>query len=76
MSSCIIKPQQVAAQEEGEDLIVAACVAEVSIAETSSLTAAEYQLVNTISPESESLFKIIHNLSTSAMNQVCLLLKQ
>lgn len=51
-------------------------VAEVSITETPSFTAAECQLVNTISPESESLFKIIFNLSTSAMNQVCLLLKQ
>lgn len=51
-------------------------MAEVSITEKPSLTAAEYQLVNTISPESESLFKNILILSTSAMNQVCSLLKQ
>jgi hypothetical protein len=62
--------------EEKEELIVGAYVAEVSITEKPSLTAAQYQLVNTISPESERLFKIILNLSTSAMNQVCLLLKQ
>ena len=57
-------------------LIVGAYMAEAGLTEKPSLTAADYQLVNTISPESESLFKIIFSLSTSAMNQVCSLLKQ